>query len=80
MVQREEGWRTDLTGWQWLSMNFARGQRKIDRTMDDFFGRRFWWLSTWTRNNHELVTVPVDLYEQNGRHPGEGRAAKSRED
>lgn len=80
MVQKEEGRRTDLSGWQWLSMNFAREQRKIDRTMDDFFGRRLWWLLTWTRNNREFVTVPVDVYEEKRRHPGEGRAAKSQED
>lgn len=48
-------------------MDLTRWEREMDRTMDDFFGRRLrpWWPSIWSRGGDaEFITPTVDVYEE----------------
>jgi HSP20 family protein len=55
-----------LTPWRPF-MDLTRWEREMDRTMDDFFGRRLrpWWPSIWSRGGDaEFITPTVDVYEE----------------
>ena len=46
-------------------MDLARWERDMERTMEDFFGRRLRWPERWFGNTELEITAPaVDLFEE----------------